>query len=103
MPGVAAVTFASSITCVPPSPVAPITSVAGLPLGDTSLRYPAVVTVNVLGPESGEPAYDRIPDVLRTHGLHLHLYGKASRPRRKIGKTQRPCRQECRKARRRQS
>ncbi|HEY6538211.1 MAG TPA: 5-(carboxyamino)imidazole ribonucleotide synthase [Candidatus Dormibacteraeota bacterium] len=50
----------------------------GWPLGGTeSLGYTAMV--NLLG-ETGDPA-----ELLTLPGAHLHLYGKAPRPRRKLG------------------
>jgi 5-(carboxyamino)imidazole ribonucleotide synthase len=55
-----------------------IRAVVGLPLGDVSTRgYSAMV--NLIG---------TLPDaaaVLAISGAHLHLYGKAPRPKRKIG------------------
>lgn len=53
-------------------------AVAGLPLGDTRARGPAVM-VNLIGhmPEAR--------DVLAVPGAHLHAYGKAVRPGRKVG------------------
>jgi len=53
-------------------------AVAGLPLGSTALRGPTAM-VNLLG---------ELPDaaaVLAIAGTHLHLYGKAPRPGRKLG------------------
>lgn len=55
-----------------------IRAVAGLPLGDTSLRG-ACAMRNLLG--SVPPA----PTLLAIPGLHLHDYGKAPRPGRKVG------------------
>ena len=53
-------------------------AVAGLPLGSTDLRGPCAM-VNLIG---------TLPDtaaVLAVPGAHLHLYGKAPRPDRKLG------------------
>lgn len=58
-----------------------------LPLGDPSLRQPAVM-INILGEEgkSGPVVYEGVAEVLRTPGAHLHLYGKhETRPFRKMG------------------
>jgi 5-(carboxyamino)imidazole ribonucleotide synthase len=57
---------------------------AGLPLGSTALRGPAVMQ-NLLGDlwEGGEPRWERL---LAQEGAKLHLYGKAeARPGRKMG------------------
>ena len=53
-------------------------AVCGLPLGDPSVRSPSAM-VNLIGSEPA-PA-----DVLRLPGAHLHSYGKAARPNRKVG------------------
>ncbi|MEI6916054.1 MAG: 5-(carboxyamino)imidazole ribonucleotide synthase, partial [Armatimonadota bacterium] len=55
-----------------------IRAISGLPLGDTSARnYCAMV--NIIGCEVNRAQILSLPDV------HLHLYGKAPRPDRKIG------------------
>ncbi len=53
-------------------------AVAGLPLGDTAATGHAAM-VNLIG------ELPEIPAVLAQPGVHLHLYGKAPRPGRKIG------------------
>jgi 5-(carboxyamino)imidazole ribonucleotide synthase len=55
-----------------------IRAICGLPLGDTSARGHAAM-INLIGdlPDSRE--------VLAVAGAHLHLYGKAPRPGRKLG------------------
>ena len=53
-------------------------AVCGLPLGDPSVRSPSAM-VNLIGSEPA-PA-----DVLALPGVHLHSYGKAARPDRKVG------------------
>jgi 5-(carboxyamino)imidazole ribonucleotide synthase len=55
------------------------------PLGDTALTAPAVVTVNVLGPANGADPQANLPLALAEPGVHVHLYGKAARPGRKLG------------------
>jgi 5-(carboxyamino)imidazole ribonucleotide synthase len=53
-------------------------AVCGLPLGSVALRRP-VAMVNLIG---------SVPDVgalLAVPGAHVHLYGKAARPARKVG------------------
>ncbi|WP_421718180.1 5-(carboxyamino)imidazole ribonucleotide synthase [Algiphilus sp.] len=55
-----------------------IRAVTGLPLGDTRTRGPCVM-INLIG---------SLPDraqVLGVEGAHLHHYGKAPRPGRKVG------------------
>jgi 5-(carboxyamino)imidazole ribonucleotide synthase len=53
-------------------------AVAGLPLGDTGARGVSAM-LNLIG------ALPDAASVLRVPGAHLHLYGKAPRPGRKIG------------------
>ena len=55
-----------------------VRAVCGLPLGDTALREPSVM-LNALGAEPDPDA------VLAVPGAHLHRYGKAARPFRKLG------------------
>lgn len=60
-------------------------AVSDLPLGDPSLIVPAAAMVNVIGtPQTNDPQ-DRLADALAVEGVHIHLYGKRSRPGRKIG------------------
>ncbi|SNR57906.1 5-(carboxyamino)imidazole ribonucleotide synthase [Paracoccus sediminis] len=57
-----------------------IRAVAGLPLGD-GRRYADVVMENLIGDD-----LDRVPDLLKTPNVQVHLYGKgAPRPGRKMG------------------
>jgi len=55
------------------------------PLGDTSLRAPAAALVNLLGPNGPDRIGERLPTALEVADAAIHLYGKASRPGRKIG------------------
>lgn len=56
-------------------------AVAGLPLGDVTARAPAAVMVNLVGADQpGSP--ERADEVV---GAHVHAYGKAWRPGRKLG------------------
>ncbi|HTU31336.1 MAG TPA: 5-(carboxyamino)imidazole ribonucleotide synthase [Solirubrobacteraceae bacterium] len=55
------------------------------PLGETRMRAPAAVTVNVVGPADGSDPRDRLRDALAVGGAHIHLYGKEPRPGRKLG------------------
>lgn len=62
-------------------------AILDLPLGDTSLRQPGVMT-NLLGESgsSGPVRYEGVDNVLSTPGAYLHLYGKTeTRPFRKMG------------------
>jgi len=60
-------------------------AVLDLPLGETSLTAPSVVTVNVVGGNSGDGPESRLGDALAVPGAHVHLYGKQTRPGRKLG------------------
>jgi len=55
------------------------------PLGDPSPVVPAFALVNVVGPADGSDPAARTADALAVPGLHLHLYGKAAKPGRKLG------------------
>ncbi|MFP4311874.1 MAG: 5-(carboxyamino)imidazole ribonucleotide synthase, partial [Nitriliruptoraceae bacterium] len=55
------------------------------PLGDTALRAPAAALVNLLGPDGPDRIAERLPQALAIGDAAVHLYGKASRPNRKIG------------------
>ncbi len=60
-------------------------AVLDLPLGDPAARSRCSVMVNVVGGPVGH-LYDGYPHVLaRDPGVRVHLYGKASRPGRKLG------------------
>lgn len=60
-------------------------TVLGWPPGRPELVAPAAVMVNVLGPEDGSDPASRREAALAVPGAHVHLYGKASRPGRKLG------------------
>ncbi|QNA85636.1 5-(carboxyamino)imidazole ribonucleotide synthase [Sphingomonas sp. So64.6b] len=57
-----------------------IRAICGLPLGDTGLTAPKVVMDNLIGHDA-----DRWAEILAEPGAHLHLYGKETRPGRKMG------------------
>lgn len=61
-------------------------AVADLPLGDTSMRAPWAVMVNILGgPREGSMG-ERLPAVMAEHpSAKVHTYGKDPRPGRKVG------------------
>lgn len=54
------------------------------PLGATTLRSPAA-TVNVISATGTCDPSARLPYALAVPGAHVHLYGKAPRPGRKLG------------------
>ena len=61
-------------------------AVLDLPLGVTDLTAPAVASVNVFGgPEGAAPLLSGLPGALGVRGAHVHLYGKETRPMRKLG------------------
>jgi 5-(carboxyamino)imidazole ribonucleotide synthase len=55
------------------------------PLGSTELTAPVAVMANVLGPPNGRDPRDSLAEALTVPGAHVHLYGKAARPGRKLG------------------
>lgn len=55
------------------------------PLGPTDLVAPAAAMVNVIGTGECPDPSRNVPAALGIDGVHLHLYGKESRPGRKIG------------------
>jgi 5-(carboxyamino)imidazole ribonucleotide synthase len=62
-------------------------AILGLPLGDTTLRKPAVM-INLLGEKnhSGPVRYENMDAVLKMKDVHVHLYGKTTtKPFRKMG------------------
>ncbi|MDG4820968.1 5-(carboxyamino)imidazole ribonucleotide synthase [Asanoa sp. WMMD1127] len=62
-------------------------AVLDYPLGDTALAAPVVVSANVLGgPAGGMSTDERLHHLFAEDpGARVHLYGKQSRPGRKIG------------------
>jgi 5-(carboxyamino)imidazole ribonucleotide synthase len=60
-------------------------AILDLPLGSTALTAPVAVMANVLGPSSGDDPRDSLAAALAVPGAHVHLYGKAARPGRKLG------------------
>lgn len=55
------------------------------PLGPTEVVAPVSVMVNVVGGPDGDPRERQHEALARVPEAHLHLYGKTSRPARKIG------------------
>jgi len=62
-----------------------IRAVLDFPLGETSARSSHVATVNVFGPPDCSDPSSRLGAALGIAGTHVHLYGKESRPGRKLG------------------
>lgn len=60
-------------------------AVLDLSLGDTSPVTLAAAMVNIVGPADGSDPADRLASALTVPGAHVHLYGKAARPGRKLG------------------
>ena len=61
-------------------------AVLDLPLGDTALRAPWAVMVNILGGPEIDSLSDRLPAALHAHpSAKVHTYGKDPRPGRKVG------------------
>lgn len=58
---------------------------AGLPLGPTTTRRPAAAMANLLAPAHPIDLHGALASVLSLPDVHVHLYGKAPRPGRKIG------------------
>jgi 5-(carboxyamino)imidazole ribonucleotide synthase len=59
-------------------------AVLDLPLGSTAPLHPHVASVNVFGSPGPSPLAG-LADALSVRGAHVHLYGKAPRPGRKLG------------------
>ena len=60
-------------------------AVLDLPLGLTSPVVPAAAMVNIVGPADGSDPATRLAAALAVPGAHVHLYGKGTRPGRKLG------------------
>jgi 5-(carboxyamino)imidazole ribonucleotide synthase len=62
-----------------------VRAVLDLPLGAAEPQHAAVASVNVFGgPDGSDPAL-LLRRALVVEGAHVHLYGKAARPGRKLG------------------
>jgi 5-(carboxyamino)imidazole ribonucleotide synthase len=62
-----------------------VRAVLDWPLGQTALREPAAVMLNVIGRHHGADPSQQQAAALGTPGVHVHLYGKGFRPGRKLG------------------
>jgi 5-(carboxyamino)imidazole ribonucleotide synthase len=62
-----------------------VRAVLDLPLGSTTPQHTQVASVNVFGGAEGEDPARLRERGLAVEGAHVHLYGKAPRPGRKLG------------------
>ena len=62
-----------------------VRAVLDLPLGSAAPQHGAVASVNVFGGADGADPARRRSRALTVEGAHVHLYGKAARPGRKLG------------------
>jgi 5-(carboxyamino)imidazole ribonucleotide synthase len=62
-----------------------VRAVLDLPLGSTAPQHAQVASVNVFGGPVGEDPARLRGRGLAVEGAHVHLYGKAPRPGRKLG------------------
>jgi 5-(carboxyamino)imidazole ribonucleotide synthase len=63
-----------------------VRAVCGLPLGDTTMKVPAAVMVNILGKRQGNVAVKGLARALAISGVAVHLYGKMeTKVERKMG------------------
>ena len=60
-------------------------AILDLPLGVVDRTAPHVASVNVLGGADGRDPAQLLATALGEPGAHVHLYGKAARPGRKLG------------------
>jgi len=60
-------------------------AVLDLPLGSTAPQHAQVASVNVFGGLAGTDPARLLARGLAVEGAHVHLYGKAARPGRKLG------------------
>ena len=54
-----------------------VRAVTGLPLGDTAMKIPAAVMINILGERVGPAKPEGIDSAENIAGVSVHLYGKA--------------------------
>lgn len=63
-----------------------IRAITGMTLGDTSLKVPASVMINILGERDGEAQVEGMEEALSLPGVSVHMYGKKeTRVERKMG------------------
>jgi phosphoribosylaminoimidazole carboxylase PurK protein len=63
-----------------------IRAITGLPLGNTDMKVPFAVMVNILGDRFGQVDVGGLQNALKIPGVSVHIYGKAeTKPERKMG------------------
>ncbi len=63
-----------------------IRAITGLPLGETAMKVPAAVMMNILGQRQATADIQGLDKALAIAGVTLHFYGKAqTKPERKMG------------------
>jgi 5-(carboxyamino)imidazole ribonucleotide synthase len=63
-----------------------IRAVTGMPLGDTSMKVPAAVMINILGDRTGPAQPKGIVEAEKIPGVKVHIYRKReTKPQRKMG------------------
>jgi 5-(carboxyamino)imidazole ribonucleotide synthase len=62
-----------------------VRAVLDLPLGSAAPQHAEVASVNIFGGADGADPADLLARGLGVEGAHVHLYGKAARPGRKLG------------------
>ncbi|MBI4363747.1 MAG: 5-(carboxyamino)imidazole ribonucleotide synthase [Candidatus Doudnabacteria bacterium] len=63
-----------------------VRAITGLPLGETKLKHPAAVMINILGDRVGPAQPSGTDRALAIDGVSVHIYGKHEvRPERKMG------------------
>lgn len=63
-----------------------IRTITGLPLGDTRMKTPFAVMLNILGTRQGKASLHGIENALKIPGISVHIYGKTeTKLQRKMG------------------
>lgn len=63
-----------------------IRAVSGMPLGDTRMKVPAAVMINILGDRTGTAEPKGVEEAEKIPGVKVHIYGKKeTKPVRKMG------------------
>ncbi|HTR18848.1 MAG TPA: 5-(carboxyamino)imidazole ribonucleotide synthase [Candidatus Paceibacterota bacterium] len=63
-----------------------IRAISGMPLGNSSMKVPAAVMINILGERSGTAEPRGVEEAEKIEGVKVHIYGKMeTRPERKMG------------------
>jgi phosphoribosylaminoimidazole carboxylase PurK protein len=63
-----------------------IRAITGMPLGNTNMKTPYAVMINILGERTGLAHPTGVEEALKIPGVSVHIYGKIhTRPERKMG------------------